>query len=312
VRGLLRATQRELAPFELELPASLPKLRIDQRHAGSGYAVVTPESLAACARLDEHGIHLEPVYTGKAMSALLADAAQKQMKSALFWQTARREPLEHPAGWEEKLPPALARRLRAHLLDPTGKKAARRRVLVGVAAAVGALALGVRITGYEDVAGLSVLSPWEAQVLGAAAEALLPPGVDAATQADVAARVDRYLVGMPPKVLRDVHAMLALIEHGTTPLGLRLHRFTALSRDEREAYLTGLAAHGGLLAQAYDALRQLCMLGYYQRSSTWAAIGYEGPRVPLDYDPRGPGRMAFPDYDKLRAPDGALPASVIR
>lgn len=311
-RGLLGATSRELAKWQLEVPASPPKLRIDQRHAGAGYAVVTPEALSACVRLAEHGIRLEPVYTGKAMAALFADAARGQVKRALFWQTARREPLEHAPDWREKLPPALARRLGAHELDPTGRRASRRRVIVGVAAALGAVALGVRLTGYASIEGLSVLASWEADVLGAAAEALLPPRLDAATRADVAVRVDRYLVGMPPNVHRDVHSMLALIEHGTTPLGLRLHRFTALPVAEREAYLAGLAARGGLLAQAYDALRQLCMLGYYQRSVTWVAIGYEGPRVPLDYDPHGPARMVFPDYERLRAPDGALPAAVIR
>jgi D-cysteine desulfhydrase len=186
-------------------------------------------------------------------------------------------------------------------------------VALGAAAAAGVL-FGVRVTGYPPLPFFqgSVLSAWEAHVVRAAASAMLPPGpaIDAVPE-----RVDRYLVGMPPAMLREVHAMLALIEHGTTPLAGRLHRFTNLSPADREVFLSGLDARGGLLAQAYRGLRDLCLLGYYQQPSTWDEMGYNGPRVPLSYDPRGPDRMAWPAYDAMVAnPEGdiSLPKSMVR
>jgi D-cysteine desulfhydrase len=314
IRGLQRGTTLALASAGLDasaLASSPLPLRLDHAYAGRGYAIVTAESLAACATLREDGIELEPVYTGKAMAALFGDARASRMKTALFWQTARREPLLHATDWRERLPPALARRLHAHEQRGEPIRPSRRRVVVALGAVAAATALGVRITGYRSVEGLMVLASWQAEVLRAAADALIVPAPDEATLTDLAARIDRYLAPMPQSVLTDVHALIGLIEHGTLPLGGHLHRFTALDRTEREAYLSGLAARGGLLAQAYGALRDLCMLGYYQRSATWTALGYEGPRLPLSYDPRGPERIPWPDYEKLRAPEGALPASVL-
>jgi len=106
--------------------------------------------------------------------------------------------------------------------------------------------------------------------------------------------------------------MLALVEHGPLPLAGRRARFTLLSRADREAFLARLAARGGLRAQIYRGLRDLCMLGAYADPATWKAIGYEGPFVAASYDPRGPDRVAWPTYDALVAPEGALPRGVVR
>lgn len=83
-------------------------------HLGRGYGAPTAASLAACDALAAEGIPLEPVYTGKAMAALLADARARRLGPVLFWHTARREPLPRPEGFCERLPPALSRRLGAH------------------------------------------------------------------------------------------------------------------------------------------------------------------------------------------------------
>jgi D-cysteine desulfhydrase len=223
------------------------------------------------------------------------------LSRVLFWSTVRRAlPAPDPA-YREKLPAALRRRLAS-----PGKRVTRRRVLAGIAA-VAAVGLAVRVTGYAPLPGFpgEVLAAWEAHVIRAAAEALFD--ARSAEIEAIAGRVDRYLAGMPAGVQREAHAMLALIEHGTTPLARRVPRLTRLPAAAREAYLAGLEARGGLYSQAYRGLRDLCALGLYQQPSTWAAIGYEGPRVPLTYDPRGPDRWAWAAYDALVAPRGALP-----
>ena len=313
-RGRLRGLQREvIAALEragIAAPPSLPEVAVDCAHLGRGYAEPTAESLAACEALAAEGIELEPVYTGKAMAAVRADAGRLGLRRVLLWQTARRSLLPHAADWRDWLPRALARALG----DPAafGRRLGRRRVLMTFGAAA-AVVLAARVTGYPALPGWhgEVLSTWEALVVTAAAEALLPPAATAAELASIPARVDRYLVGMPPPVRREVHAMLAFIEHGTA-LSRHVSRFTRLPVAEREAFLADLEARGGTTSQAYRGLRDSCMLALYQQPSTWAALGYDGPRQPLDYDPRGPDRWPWPAYDAMVAPAGALPRGAVR
>lgn len=310
LRSLDRALRAELARFGIEPPSSPPPLVVDRAHLGQAYAHPTEASIAACARLAEHGIHLEPVYTGKAMAALLDDAESGRVKSVIFWSTVRGALPDPDPAWRDRLPPRLARWLdHPPLPDPV----VRRRVLLGLGAAA-AISLAVRVSGYDTYPGLSgaVLSSWEAQVIRAAGEALLGSFATAEQITEIAVRVDRYLTTMPPGVKREAHAMMALIEHGTTPLGRRFSRFTALSPDAREAFLSGLEARGGLFAQAYRGLRDLVMLGYYQQLATWKGLGYEGPKVSPSYDPRGPDRVKWAAYDALIAPAGEAPKGVVR
>ncbi|WP_437670815.1 pyridoxal-phosphate dependent enzyme [Sorangium sp. So ce131] len=92
------------------LPPTAP-IDLVHGHVGRRYGSPTPASLAACALLAEGGIPLEPVYTGKAMAALLEDARRRRLGPVLFWHTARRSPLPRPPGYHERLPPALSHRL---------------------------------------------------------------------------------------------------------------------------------------------------------------------------------------------------------
>ncbi|MFO0761613.1 MAG: pyridoxal-phosphate dependent enzyme [Byssovorax sp.] len=300
-RSLQRDLFAALRGFGIDAPEPASPLVIDHTQVGRGYAVPTRASLAAVDELAAHGLRIEPSYTGKTMAALLADAARGERGKVIFWHTARRDPLPFPDGWRDRLPPPLAARVRAH--ERGDRPSPRRKVLLGLGAAAIAITTGLRTTGYPPLPGWSgaVLSAWEAQVIRAAGEALLGPDIQPAELDGLAARIDRYLTAMPPAMQRDIHGMMVLIEHGSTPLGGHYHRFTRLSVADRERYLAGLAARGGLLAQAYAGIRDLCMLAYYQQPSTFAAIGYEGPRVPLDYDPAGPDRMRIDAYDTLVA-----------
>ena len=304
--------QRKLAALLEEaglgpVPPPAP-LVVDHGHLGGGYGIPTPESLAACEALAAEGLTLEPVYAGKAMAGLLQDAARRRLGPVLFWQTARKGPLPRDEGWRDRLPRSLRRRLAVR------GRSDRRRVIVALGAVGAAIAIGARLSGYPERPGWqgAVLSAEEAEIVRAAAEALLPEEAHAQTLDTIPARVDRYLVGMSPGVLREIHVMLAVLEHGTTPLGGRLRRMTSLPPAARGAYLAGLDARGGLLAQCYCGLRDLVMLAHYQQPETWPAIGYEGPRVALSYDPRGAGRMQWPAYDALIAPAGALPRGIAR
>lgn len=308
VHALERTLFDELQRWGIAPPPLPLRIAIDRTHLGRGYAEPTTEGLDACEELGRLGIGIEPVYTGKAMAALLADARRGGFKRVLFWQTARRHDVTPDPAWRERLPKALRRRI-----DPGGSTLTRRRFFL-VSSTVVAGAVGLRVTGYATLPGFrgEVLALWEAHVIRAAAEALLTTAATPAQIAAIPTLVDRFLVALPAATRREVHELLALVEHGSAPLAGHVSRFTGLSVEARDACLAKLEAHGGLLEQAHRGLRDLCMLGLYQQPSTWAAIGYDGPRQTLDYNPQGPDRWMWASYDALVAPKQALPRGVVR
>ncbi len=91
----------EIAPEDLALD-----LRDDWFEPG--YGVVTPETTAAVAYMAALGIKTETTYTGKAVAAMLADAAAGDLaaKSVLFWNTYSSAPMPAP-GPVELLPEPL-------------------------------------------------------------------------------------------------------------------------------------------------------------------------------------------------------------
>lgn len=188
----------------------------------------------------------------------------------------------------------------------SGARTGRRRWIAGGVATAAGVALGARLGFHRDVAGWrgAALYAWEGAVLAAAAEAIVPEVAGGAIPGGVspdaiAVHVDRYLVGMPAGTRTEIHAMLALIEHGTWLEGRAL-RFTRLAPSARRAVLVGLAGRGGDLALAAKGLRDLCYLGYYQDPRAWPGLAYGGPWVRAGASGGGP-------YDALVAPAGAAP-----
>jgi len=275
---------------------ALPPLRVDFARVGPGYGIPTAASEAACRRLAEHELALEPVYSGKAMASLLA--APPAGERVLFWLTPHGAgPLPAADDWRERLPTGLRQRLDAD--GAPGRRVGRRALLAGGAAlAAGAL---WRTSGYPALPEWSgrVLAPWQAHVLRACAEALLPPAPLPGRLGSIPARVDRFVQSLPAAMTRELLGLTAALEHGTTPLGHAWSRLTALPVEERRAFLADLAAAGGLRGELYRGVRELVYLGYYQQPETWPALGYRGPLVP-----EGPRADR---YGALVAPPGALP-----
>lgn len=289
----------------------LPPCRVRDGFLGRAYGRPTAASLAAVERLRASDVALEPVYTGKAMAAVLADVDNGTLPDdpaapVLFWHT-RRGPLpEAPDGWEARLPRALRRRLSPDY----GRFRGRRRILLGAGAAGAAAVVGGRSVGYDGVAG-DMLTESQVSVLSAAAEALLG---DVATPvpsaAQVAANVDRFLVGMPESTLGQLDLLFVALEQIPLRYG-HLSRFTRLDVSARLSVLTSLRAEPAPARDLYRGVRDLVLLGAYQDPVMWPALGYEGPMVPRseglvsrgrDTRPRPPSR-----YDHLLAAAGAVP-----
>lgn len=104
--GLLRSLDPAFPALE---PADL---RFELRHEffEPGYAVQTPATREAVDLASAAGVKLETTYTGKALSALMADARKGRLDSnrdhVLFWDTYHSGPLP-PAGPDSALPPVL-------------------------------------------------------------------------------------------------------------------------------------------------------------------------------------------------------------
>lgn len=281
-RGV-RARARRLLAFLGAEGATLPTLRVHRGQLGRGYGFATTASLEACARLSDVGVGLDPIYSGKAMAGLSA-AAPSLRGAVLFWLTPRSPgPLPAAPDWRERLPRALRRELEA-AEHPRGP--ARRRVLLGAAGLVAGVAVA-RTTGYPRApAGLSVVGRAELAVLLAALEVVIAPEPTPEASADIVRRIDRFLATQTAFTRWQVRGAIALVEQSPLALMGRWARFSELGRADRLASLDALAGRGGVAAEAGRALRDLAMVGHYQRPDAWSRLGYRGPWV---------GREARPD-----------------
>lgn len=297
--------QRALARWlgERGVPEVRPApVYIERGHVGAGYGRPSPESWASVAELDAHGLPGEPAYSGKAWAALRGLARRHPGQAVLFWDTVRSGPLPVDPAWREALPPALRRRLDASPPLVPGQTLPRRHLLIGGAALLAAAGGAARVSGYRAFPAWdgALLSAWEAEVLRAAAEAVLPP-VPADALDAIPRRTDRFLASLPEAARLEIHGLFTLIEHGT-PLDLRLSRFSRLPVEARLRFLEelGRTRLGHLAAKG---LRDLVLLGWYQDPRSWTALGYGGPNVPET-------RPAEASWEALRAPAGATPRSM--
>lgn len=293
------------------------RIRLIHDAVGPGYGVPTPGSEAGTRWLRGRALAGEPVYSGKAIDALLRHGAGLQGKAVLFWLTPRRPTLPPPReDWREQLPTRLRRRLEA----AEGAPAVRTRRWVLGAVGLSALALPwLRPTRAWLGPPLRKLSPEEAHIVFAAARALLPdvpgqPIVDGPTWETVVSRVDQWLTYLTARSQLEVRGLLQLVERGTAIDG-RWAPLTRLTPEGAEQTLGALSRSTRLAGVAVRGLRDLLLVACWQEDGLWASIGWPGPWVPKpdaaaprrpDGLPSGPSR-----YTNLVAPAGAVPRAML-
>lgn len=108
----LQAIAAEATKFAHALDATFPakvkiRARIDGRFVGAGYGSPTAAATEAIAKAARAGMDLDPVYTGKAFAAVVADGetsgGARGRGTAVFWQTQNTVPLVEgpvPKGFE--------------------------------------------------------------------------------------------------------------------------------------------------------------------------------------------------------------------
>jgi hypothetical protein len=92
------------------------------------------------------------------------------------------------------------------------------------------------------------------------------------------ATIDRTCQRLDPAVTSVLPMVLQLFEYGPIVFDWTFRRFTRLSDAEKDASLTGwMTSRFELRRQAFQALRNLSILGYYSQPESWPPIGYAGP-----------------------------------
>jgi Gluconate 2-dehydrogenase subunit 3 len=170
----------------------------------------------------------------------------------------------------------------------------RRKLLVAGGLAGGALALGgALLMRGGGSAWYRALIPEGVQprtlslkafaVLHAVCDAVIgepSAGSPTALEAKLAERIDRELAFHYPRMVREVEAALAVVEHGAVKQ-LDFTRFTRLDAAAKEAALQRLSQGSALERQVFGALRLLAVFYFYCDDRTWKAIHYAGPLVQL-------------------------------
>ena len=167
---------------------------------------------------------------------------------------------------------------------------ARRTFLRWGSLSVGLLALSQLRTGAalaEAVAaagGLRVMTPADARVMGAIAERMVFSGAAEMPRFSQTAglqAIDRALEFAPEEARTQLPWALWLLEYSPLVAVRRAARFTSLAPADQDTCLTAWAESRVSVCQlAFEAFKNLSMLGYYSQDATWKGIHYTGPWVP--------------------------------
>ena len=94
------------------------------------------------------------------------------------------------------------------------------------------------------------------------------------------ASIDAFCLGLDPALTGDLPLALRLFEWGPFLFDATFTRFTRMSEAERDASLRAwMTSRLAIRRQAFWAVRNLCLLGFYSQPETWRRIGYRGPLV---------------------------------
>ena len=92
------------------------------------------------------------------------------------------------------------------------------------------------------------------------------------------ASIDAFCRALDPSLSGDLPLALRLFEWGPFLFDWTFVRFTGMGEAERDASLRAwMTSRLAIRRQAFLALRNLCLLGFYSQPETWRRIGYEGP-----------------------------------
>jgi len=155
--------------------------------------------------------------------------------------------------------------------------------LAGATAALTALAQvrSVPATAAPAAAAGAFFSPAEQEILTQVAERMVDsdaPGAPRIRDTGTIATIDALCASLDPSITAPLPTLLRVVDWAPFVFVLRFSRFTRLTPAEQDASLAGwMRSRLAVRRQAFLALRNLALLGYYSQEETWPAIGYAGP-----------------------------------
>jgi len=131
------------------------------------------------------------------------------------------------------------------------------------------------------LAGERFFGPAETEILTRIAERVCDTGDPAAPplrETGAIASIDAFCRSLDPELTGQLPLALRLFEWGPFLFDWTFTPFTRMSDAERDASLRAwMTSRLAIRRQAFLAVRNLCLLGFYSQPETWRMIGYQGP-----------------------------------
>jgi len=146
-------------------------------------------------------------------------------------------------------------------------------------------------SGVERGPALRVLTAREYEILKSACGRLVP-GASEAYGLDLALKIDDIFSHLPSHYGGEFKLLLKVFEYGTPLLGFALKRFTRMTPEEQDRFLTGWErSRLAFKRMGFQALKRTTLSAFYGSEKTWASLGYGGPWLdrgyPYDYPGKG-------------------------
>ncbi|HVH07103.1 MAG TPA: hypothetical protein VNE71_13990 [Myxococcota bacterium] len=157
--------------------------------------------------------------------------------------------------------------------------------LAGSGAAFAALARlpAAPALAQAPAAAAPFFSPDESDILASIVERMVDTGLPDAPrvrESGCIATIDRLCGALDPALTQPLPILMRAVDWGPYLFDWRFARFRELDADGKDASLRGwMASSLALRRLAFQALKNLSMLGWYSQDASWASIGYQGPLI---------------------------------
>ena len=157
--------------------------------------------------------------------------------------------------------------------------------LAGSGTALAALARlpAVPALAQAPAAAAPFFSADESDILAAVVERMVDtglPDVPRVRDTGAIATIDRLCSSLDPALTQPLPILMRAVDWGPYVFDWRFARFRELDDAGKDASLRGwMTSSLALRRLAFQALKNLSMLGWYSQDASWASIGYQGPLV---------------------------------
>jgi hypothetical protein len=155
--------------------------------------------------------------------------------------------------------------------------------LSGSGAALAALGRLPALPALGAADAPAFFSPDESDILAAVVERMVDtglPDVPRVRDTGAIATIDRLCSALDPALTQPLPILMRGVDWGPYVFDWRFARFRELDDAGKDASLRGwMTSSLALRRLAFQALKNLSMLGWYSQDASWASIGYQGPLI---------------------------------